>query len=137
MARVIEPRKEGPLRRRHETAERIDGRIAEAAKDLERAASRLRRRHITVTTHVVTGANVAEQLIGLARALGCDAIVVGSQSLHERTRLPLGKVADKVLRGATQPVLLVPVARRRARQAGGDAARPRNRREGVGKRQPA
>jgi len=100
---------------------------------LERAASRLRQRGFAVTTQVVLGANVADLLMELGRALKCDVIAIGSQCRDPTARLPLGKVADKVLRGAAQPILIVPVAREAARRV----ARPRRLRAGVRRRHPA
>jgi nucleotide-binding universal stress UspA family protein len=82
---------------------------------------------------VVVSSNVAERLLELGRTLKCDLIVVGTQSPHARARLPLGKVADKVLRAAAQPVLVVPVARERA----GLSGRRRPRRARARKEHPA
>jgi nucleotide-binding universal stress UspA family protein len=118
LIRVVEPHAPAPGRRdgiaEPDAPEELERRREQAAKSLERAAVRLRKHGMVVTTHVVVSRNVAERLIELGRTLHSDAIVVGTQSPHETARLPLGKVADKVLRAAVQPVLVVPVARERA-----------------------
>jgi nucleotide-binding universal stress UspA family protein len=114
LVRVVEPRALGLPRGGSSLdpqGRELERRRAEAVRALERGASRLRKRGAAVTTHVVTRRNVANRLIELGGTLGCDAIVIGSQSPHAAPRLPLGKVADKVLRGAKQAVLVVPVAR--------------------------
>jgi nucleotide-binding universal stress UspA family protein len=70
-----------------------------------------------VDVKVVVGAGVAAQILELASVEGSDLIVVGTHGAGGVERLLLGSVADKVVRGATQPVLVVPA------RAG--AARPR------------
>jgi len=131
LAQVLEPRtKRAP---KPDETHDLERRMAEATRMLERAASRLRKRGLAVTTQVVVGANAADLLMELGRALKCDVIAIGSQSRHPTARLPLGKVADKVLRGAAQPILIVPVAREAARRV----ARPRRPRAGVRRRHPA
>jgi nucleotide-binding universal stress UspA family protein len=83
-----------------------------AAQDLERLAAQLRKRGAAVTAQVVVAERVGERLIELADSLGSDLIVVGTQRPRAVERPLLGSVADKVLRGATQPILLVPLRKR-------------------------
>jgi len=83
-----------------------------AAEDLERRAARLRKLGAVVTAQVVVGQRVAERLIELADSLGSDLIVIGTQRPRAVERPLLGSVADKVLRGASQPILLVPLRKR-------------------------
>ena len=83
-----------------------------AAQDLERRAARLRKLGAAVTAQVVVAQRVGERLIELAHSLGSDLIVVGSQRPRTLERPLLGSVADKVVRGATQSVLLVPLRKR-------------------------
>jgi nucleotide-binding universal stress UspA family protein len=94
-----------------------------AAQDLERRAERLRRRGLAVTTRVLVAQGVGEQLIELAENLGSDMIAVGTQRPRATERLLLGSVADKVVRGASQPVLVIPVRMRVAGSTRGTARR--------------
>lgn len=80
-----------------------------AARDLERRAERLRKHGLVVATQVLVATGVGERLIELATKLDCHLIAVGTQRPHANERLQLGSVADKVVRGASQPVLVVPV----------------------------
>ena len=49
-----------------------------------------------------------EQILSFARRSGCDLIVVGTR-VTGLERAMFGSVADKVVRGATQMVLVVPL----------------------------
>lgn len=98
---------------------------AAATADLDRRAARLQESGVLVTSKVVIAERVGERLIELAATLGCDLIAVGTQRPRTPARPMLGSVADKVVRGATQPVLVVPLRRRsprRGRRAGRHAA---------------
>jgi nucleotide-binding universal stress UspA family protein len=75
---------------------------------LERIATRLRSRGVSVATEIITARGVGEQVLGLANRLSADLIVVGTHAARGMERLLLGSVADKVIRGSTQPVLVVP-----------------------------
>ena len=86
-----------------------------AVTRVEQVAQRLRAEGLDVHVNVVIGAGVAEQILELARAEGSNLIVVGTRRPAAAERLLLGSVADKVIRGATQPVLVVPA---RPRQTG-------------------
>ncbi|HTL06386.1 MAG TPA: universal stress protein [Gemmatimonadales bacterium] len=80
---------------------------AEAEIQLERVAKRLRERGITVETRVVTGINAAG---GLLEALAHERFDLVALTTHGRgglRRLLLGSVADKVIRGAATPVLVL------------------------------
>lgn len=79
---------------------------AQARSSLERAASELRERHgISVATHFGTGHPVAE-MQELGRRIRADLIVVGGRGEGSGHRLT-GSVADKLVRTAIRPVLLV------------------------------
>ena len=82
---------------------------------------------MVVTAKVVVAERVGEQLIGLATVLGADLIAVGTQRPRSPARQALGSVADKVVRGADQPMLAVPLrgrsSRRTSRVAGHEARR--------------
>lgn len=68
-------------------------------------ASRLRDAGLSVTTQIVIGEPAAQAI--LAASLHCDLIVLASHGRGAIARLLLGSVADKVVRGAETPVLLV------------------------------
>jgi nucleotide-binding universal stress UspA family protein len=76
---------------------------------LEHVAERLRARGLAVTTQVLSARGVGEQIVEFARAAGADLVAVGTHGSRGLERMLLGSVADKVVRGATQPVLVVPV----------------------------
>jgi nucleotide-binding universal stress UspA family protein len=82
---------------------------------LEQLSGQFRRRGIKAGVRVLVGQGVAEQILELARNVGSDLLVIGTRAPHEVERLVFGSVADKIVRGATQPVLVVPVAPYRER----------------------
>jgi nucleotide-binding universal stress UspA family protein len=84
----------------------------EARNALARLASRVDFRGARVTTEVVPAEGVADALLAIARTRSVDLIVVGTHGATGLERLILGSVADKVIRGASQPVLVVPPAKR-------------------------
>ena len=96
-----------------------------AVADLDRRAARLHESGVMVTSKVVVAERVGERLIELAETLDCDLIAVGTQRPRTQARPMLGSVADKIVRGATQPVLVVPLRKRsprRIRRSGEHAA---------------
>lgn len=85
------------------------GQIAEEAdRRLDRIAARLRHRGITAEARVQVERIAAEQILRFARRSGCDLIVVGTRATGFE-RAVFGSVADKVVRGAAQMVLVVPL----------------------------
>lgn len=85
------------------------GQIAEEADcRLDRVASRLRHRGIAADARVLVERGAGEQILSLARRSGCDLIVVGTRATGLE-RAMFGSVADKVVRGASQMVLVVPL----------------------------
>jgi nucleotide-binding universal stress UspA family protein len=106
LATVVEAA-DSPARRR-EAAERA----------LERRAARLRKRGLTVGTQAIVARGAGQALVELADRLGSDLVVVGTRRAHAKLRPQLGSVADKVVRGAQQPVLVIPVRKRAVRIAG-------------------
>jgi nucleotide-binding universal stress UspA family protein len=103
----------GPVHPGPDPADSLVRRRDAAVQDLGRLAAQLTKRGLTVTTEVLVAQRVAEELISLAQRLGSDLIVVGTQRPQAPDRLVLGSVADKVVRGASQPVLVIPVRKRR------------------------
>lgn len=84
--------------------------LAQEAQDyLAQRQAELQAQGLEVATLVVEGDVVADQIIAVADRVGADVIVM---STHGRTGLPrwvFGSVAERVLRQATLPVLLVRV----------------------------
>ena len=77
-----------------------------ARKQLEIIADPLRREGLAVHTFAVTG-GVAEQLLALAGEIGAAAFVIGTHGRKGLSHLLLGSVAEKVVRGASVPVVCV------------------------------
>ncbi len=82
----------------------------EATEYLEQLANRLRARSLSVDTQVVLDDRPANAVLECAAAIGADAIAMTTRGHGGLKRLYLGSVADKVLRGATTPVLVCPPA---------------------------
>lgn len=61
---------------------------------------------IAYKTEIAVG-DIAETIAAKARALGCDAIVIGSRGLGATANVFLGSVATRVLHLADVPVTLV------------------------------
>jgi len=77
---------------------------------LERLAARARARHVAVETLIV-GGEVWEMILAAAQDRSVDMIVMGT---HGRTGVPrflVGSVAERVVRLAALPVLVVPASR--------------------------
>jgi nucleotide-binding universal stress UspA family protein len=79
---------------------------AEAQDYLDRVAERLRARPLTVQTHVVSHEQPATAILEYASAHGADTIALATHGRGGLKRLLLGSVADKVIRGASAPVLV-------------------------------
>ncbi len=113
----------GPVHPGPDSAGSLGRRREAAAQDLERLAEQLTKRGLAVTAQVLVAQRVAEELLTLAQRLGSDLIVVGTQRPRTTERLLLGSVADKVVRGASQPVLVIPVRKRRSHATRGPVRR--------------
>lgn len=59
-----------------------------------------------VRTEVVTGHEPAHAILSLADEVGADLIAVGTRGAGSAARALMGSVADKVVRGASVPVLV-------------------------------
>lgn len=79
---------------------------AEAQGYLTRMASSLRDQGIAAQTRIVTHAHPATAILEEAAAGEYDLIALGTHGRVGLPRLFLGSVADKVVRGATVPVLV-------------------------------
>ncbi|KVD88321.1 universal stress protein UspA [Burkholderia ubonensis] len=53
------------------------------------------------------GEDVAERILTVAQQTGTDLIIIGTHGRRGVRRLVLGSVAERVLRGATRPVLMI------------------------------
>jgi nucleotide-binding universal stress UspA family protein len=79
----------------------------QAERDLARAAESLRESHANVTTAAVFGETPAKAILRYARDHDVDAIALTTHGRHALSRMVLGSVADKVIRGAECPALVV------------------------------
>lgn len=91
----------------HLDEETTQARRAFAEEALTRVAERLRARGLAVSTHVLTAPAAAEAILELA-GKEADCIAMTTRGLGAWSRLVLGSTADKVVRGATLPVLVRP-----------------------------
>jgi nucleotide-binding universal stress UspA family protein len=79
-----------------------------AAEYLEQLARRLRARSLGVHTRVVLDNQVAAAILEESLTIGADVIALTTRGQGGLKRLLLGSVADKLIRGATTPVLVCP-----------------------------
>jgi nucleotide-binding universal stress UspA family protein len=87
----------------------IERSVIESRSYLEKVCAQLRARGLEATYKVLVGWGIAPQVLQLATALGADCIAVGTHSRRGAERLILGSEADRIVRGATVPVLIGPV----------------------------
>ncbi len=80
---------------------------ASAQRYLEGHAARLRQRGFKVATQVADGLPVARTILAEADRIGADLIAIASHGVGGLQRVLVGSVTDKVVRGATHPVLVV------------------------------
>lgn len=79
---------------------------ARAQRALDEIAVRLRERGVDVTTAVRLDNQPARAILAFATESEADLIAIATHGLGRLSRFLLGSVADKVLRGATMPVLV-------------------------------
>lgn len=79
-----------------------------AADNLERIAQRLRQSGMQVRTQVVVHRSAARAVLEYADESGADLIALATHAREALARAFMGSVADKVMRGANVPVLVVP-----------------------------
>jgi nucleotide-binding universal stress UspA family protein len=87
--------------------ELVEVRRAAAREYLEGTAWKLRRAGWRVEYKVVTEWRPATAVLSYAEAHECDLIAIATRGRGGAQRLFLGSVADKVIRGAATPVLVV------------------------------
>ena len=84
----------------------VDQATAAASAYLDVVAQPIRAAALRVETRVVTGRNIAADILHEADASRCDWIAISTHGRGGLSRLLLGSVADKVVRGAHTPVLV-------------------------------
>lgn len=79
--------------------------VADAREQMSDVSRRLCREGVDAEAHVITAANIARAILDYSRGHAMDAIAM---STHGRgmSRLLVGSVADKVLRGSGLPMLM-------------------------------
>jgi nucleotide-binding universal stress UspA family protein len=82
-------------------------RRSEAHDYLRRMAERLEQQGVHARTAATFGAGVAEMILEMARRNRIDVIAVATSGHGGIRRLALGSIADKLVRAADQPVLVV------------------------------
>jgi nucleotide-binding universal stress UspA family protein len=81
--------------------------IKQRVKDyLEKAGETLRSQGAIVNTRVSSG-NATEEILKAADEINADIIAMSTHGRSGLRRLAFGSIADKVLRGASMPVLMV------------------------------
>lgn len=92
----------------------IDAFREEGLRVTEDAAKRMKARDVTGTPQISNvapaGEDIAQRIVSLADEIGADLIVMGTHGRRGFQRLFLGSVAERVLRHATCPVLMVPAS---------------------------
>ena len=88
-------------------------RQAVAEQYLGQVGNEVRRREITVHTHVAVHPQLAQGILEYAAESGADLIAVATHGLGGLARFLVGSVADQVIRGASAPVLVVHPADRK------------------------
>ena len=84
----------------------ISAYLSEAA---ESEAAEIRAEGVEATVEVVVSPRIDEAIVAKARELGADVIVMGTHGRSGLARAVIGSVADRVLRHADVPVVLVPL----------------------------
>ena len=79
----------------------------QAKKQLARAAAAARRRGFAVTTRLIAGARAASTVLDLLHQGRFDLVAMTTHGYGGIRRLLLGSVANKVIRNARKPVLVV------------------------------
>jgi nucleotide-binding universal stress UspA family protein len=81
--------------------------VAEAEGYLKSQQGMLRQQGVETYTHIAEGNNIAELILDQADSLEIDTIVMSTHGRGGLSRWVFGSVADKVLRRANVPVLLI------------------------------
>jgi nucleotide-binding universal stress UspA family protein len=73
---------------------------------LEKTGESLKRKQVTLNTMVASG-NAAEEILKAADEIKADLIAMSTHGRSGLRRLAFGSITDKILRGASIPVLMV------------------------------
>jgi len=95
---------------REREREDVEHRKAAATRFLDAMAERARERGLQPVAKLIVDENVAATILREAEQSGADLIAVGTHGRGPVLRTILGSVADKVIRSADVPVLVVPPA---------------------------
>ncbi|MGZ2744922.1 universal stress protein [Burkholderia stagnalis] len=88
----------------------IDAFREEGLRVTDDAAQRMAARGVPGAPQIVdvdAGEDIAHRIVSASRQLGADLIVMGTHGRRGFRRLVLGSVAERVLRGAACPVLMI------------------------------
>jgi nucleotide-binding universal stress UspA family protein len=85
----------------------LEDQVADARQYLHAVAARLRQRGWRVHPEVVVEGSPGAALVAYAERQHCDLIALATRGLGGVKRALFGSVADKVIRGAATPVLVV------------------------------
>ncbi|MEM5383955.1 universal stress protein [Paraburkholderia phymatum] len=105
-----------------------DALVEEGQRITTDAQSRMNQRGVTGTARTVEvvspGEDVAHRIVAIANDWHADVIVMGTHGRRGFRRLMLGSVAERVLRSAACPVLMIPARVNDAKGAKGTSADP-------------
>ncbi len=109
-----------PLAKYHNISLEADGRVEKATRELareylERVATDVRDRGVSVRVITIEG-NPHEGIVSCAEAEQVDLIVISTRGHSGLSRWLMGSVADRVVRGASVPVLLVSARQEEAKK---------------------
>ncbi|MDF3082018.1 universal stress protein [Burkholderia sola] len=92
----------------------VDSFREEGLRVIDDAARRLKARDVAGTPQISSvapaGEDIPHRIVGVAREIDADLIVIGTHGRRGFRRLFLGSVAERVLRQATCPVLMIPAS---------------------------
>lgn len=120
LVEVLEPVGPMPDGLSYMTADTVAARIPGAKKYLEARATELRRTGLTVRTIVRTG-EAAREIANAARESGADMVAMTTNGRSGFGKLLFGSVAERVLREADVPVLMMRIGDHAAKEAVAEA----------------
>ncbi|RZF55634.1 universal stress protein [Acinetobacter halotolerans] len=88
----------------NELIERVKGYVQD---NLTKAEEKFEALGVTVSTQILEGLSVHQEIIGAAQNLGTDLIIMGSHGRTGFKQFVLGSVAQKVLAESHIPVLII------------------------------
>ena len=106
LLRVIEANSPSTVGRPNRPRSPEEEREASAREYLENIAGRLRDEGVSVQTRVVVAPHAAPVILEEAQTQRCDFIALATHGRSGVRRMLLGSIADKVIRGASGPILV-------------------------------